>query len=95
MPKLPFTKGDGSNLIVFGGHKMNKVNEQEAFKIRVGRYPKNPLFVREPHHEPDDDDLGMPENPIDSNYSKYLWTSHKRRSGTKRRNRHLEKTNQG
>jgi hypothetical protein len=69
------------------------INEIEAFKKRVGRVPKDPLFVREPHHEKDDDDLGLPESPIDSNYSKYLWTSHKRRSGTKRRNINAEKVN--
>lgn len=64
---------------------MNKLTETEAFKRRVGRNPTDPKFVREPHHEPDDDDLGMPESPIDANYSKYLWTSRKRKSGTKRR----------
>jgi hypothetical protein len=74
---------------------MNQVNENEAFKTRVGRKPKDPFFVREAHHEPKDDDLGMPESPIDSNYSKYLWTSHKRRSGTERRNRYKEKTDKG
>jgi hypothetical protein len=71
---------------------MNKVNEKAAFKNRVGREPKDPLFIREPHHEPNEDDLGMPENPIDSNYSKYLWTTRKRRSGTQKRDRYREKT---
>ena len=33
------------------------------------------------HKEPKDDDLGLPEHPIFSNYSKYLWTSHKRTGG--------------
>jgi len=25
------------------------------------------------HKEPEDDDCGLPENPIFSNYAKYLW----------------------
>ena len=29
----------------------------------------------------DDDDLGLPPNRIYANYSKYLWTSHKRSGG--------------
>lgn len=33
------------------------------------------------HKEPVDDDCGLPENPILSNYSKYLWTSHRRTGG--------------
>ena len=28
------------------------------------------------HKEPEDDDCGLPENPIFSNYSKYLWQGH-------------------
>ena len=30
------------------------------------------------HKEAKDDDCGLPENPIFSNYSKYLWTGHSR-----------------
>lgn len=70
---------------------MNNTNEIKKFENRIGRQPKNPLFVRELHHEPEDDDMGLPESPIDSNYSKYLWTSHKRRSGTERRIRPLSR----
>lgn len=33
------------------------------------------------HKEPRDDDCGLPEHPIFSNYSKYLWTSHTRTGG--------------
>jgi hypothetical protein len=69
--------------------KMNNINEIKEFRNRVGREPNSPLFIREAHHEPEDDDLGLPESPISSNYSKYLWTSHKRRSGTERRIRVL------
>ena len=35
----------------------------------------NPVFD---HKEPEDDDCGLPQNPIYSNYTKYLW---RRRSG--------------
>ena len=33
------------------------------------------------HKEKKDDDLGLPNDPIYANYSKYLWTSHKRIGG--------------
>lgn len=33
------------------------------------------------HKEPEDDDLGMPEHPIYSNYTKYLWKGHRRSGG--------------
>jgi hypothetical protein len=33
------------------------------------------------HKEKKDDDLGRPNDPIYANYSKYLWTSHKRSGG--------------
>ena len=33
------------------------------------------------HKEPEDDDCGLPHHPIYSNYSKYLWTSHRRSGG--------------
>ncbi|HEY0772053.1 MAG TPA: hypothetical protein VGD31_17120 [Sphingobacteriaceae bacterium] len=32
------------------------------------------------HKELEDDDCGLPENPISSNYSKYLWQGHTRNS---------------
>lgn len=44
----------------------------------IKRNHLKPTFIREFHHEPEDDDLGLPENPIYSNYSKYLWTSRKK-----------------
>jgi hypothetical protein len=30
------------------------------------------------HKEAEDDDCGLPEHPIFSNYAKYLWKSHSR-----------------
>jgi hypothetical protein len=36
------------------------------------------LIVSFDHKEPEDDDCGLPEYPISSNYSKYLWKSHSR-----------------
>lgn len=46
-------------------------------------FESNKLTLLPPfaHKEPKDDDLGLPEHPIFSNYSKYLWTSHKRSGG--------------
>jgi len=39
------------------------------------------------HKEPEDDDCGLPEHPIFSNYSKYLWKSHIRSGGVQIWNR--------
>lgn len=36
------------------------------------------------HKEAEDDDCGLPEHPIYSNYPKYLWTSHTRSGGFQR-----------
>lgn len=33
------------------------------------------------HKEPEDDDCGLPEHPIYSNYVKYLWKGHRRSGG--------------
>jgi hypothetical protein len=33
------------------------------------------------HKEPKDDDLGLPEHPIYSNYAKYLWKGHTKSGG--------------
>lgn len=33
------------------------------------------------HKEPEDDDTGLPESPIYSNYVKYLWKAHRRSGG--------------
>jgi hypothetical protein len=33
------------------------------------------------HKEPADDDCGLPEDPIYTNYSKYMWTTHTRTGG--------------
>lgn len=41
----------------------------------------NQPFVKEFHHEAEDNDLGLPEHPIYSNYSKYLWARHKKIGG--------------
>ena len=39
------------------------------------------------HSEPESDDCGLPENPIYSNYVKYLWKSHRRQGGVQSPNR--------
>lgn len=44
------------------------------------------------HKEPEDDDCGLPNNPIFSDYSKYLWTSHTRSGGVQSPNRSPENT---
>ena len=33
------------------------------------------------HKEPEDDDCGLPESPIYSNYVKYLWRARRRSGG--------------
>jgi hypothetical protein len=44
------------------------------------------------HKEPEDDDCGLPEDPIFSNFSKYLWQSHARLSGVQSPKRSRENT---
>jgi hypothetical protein len=52
---------------------MNNFNEFENNQLKL-----IPPFE---HKEPEDDDCGMPKHPIFSNYSKYMWTSHRRTGG--------------
>ena len=33
------------------------------------------------HKEPEDDDTGLPEHPIYTNYTKYMWKGHRRSGG--------------
>ena len=44
------------------------------------------------HKEPVDDDCGLPEDPIFSNFSKYLWKSHTRTGGVQSPKRSRENT---
>ena len=44
------------------------------------------------HKGPPDDDCGLPENPIFSDYAKYLWPSHTRTGGIQSPNRSREST---
>lgn len=51
------------------------------------------LTVPSPEHkEPEDNDCGLPENPIFSDYSKYLWKSHTRLGGRQSPKRSRENT---
>ena len=47
------------------------------------RTANNKLTLLPPfeHKEPEDDDCGLPEDPIYTNYSKYMWASHKKTGG--------------
>ena len=44
------------------------------------------------HKEPADEDVGLPNDPIFSDYSKYLWKSHTRSGGIQSPNRSPENT---
>ena len=44
------------------------------------------------HKERPDDDLGLPEHPIFSNYTKYLWKSHTRSGGVQAPNASVQNT---
>ena len=48
-----------------------------------------PLFD---HKERADDDCGLPEHPIFSNYPKYLWKTHTRSGGVQSPNASVENT---
>lgn len=50
----------------------------ESFNSNALEIKETPIpFVREVHNKPVDDDLGLPESPIDSNYSDQLWNPHR------------------
>jgi hypothetical protein len=43
----------------------------------INNFGSNDLLIPSfDHKEAEDDDCGLPENPIFSNYSKYLWQGH-------------------
>jgi hypothetical protein len=44
------------------------------------------------HTEPETDDCGLPENPIFSDYSKYLWKGHIRSGGIQANKRSRKST---
>ena len=44
------------------------------------------------HKEHEDDDTGVPEHPIYSNYVKYLWKGHRRSGGIQAPNASAENT---
>lgn len=44
------------------------------------------------HKEREDDDTGVPEHPIYSNYVKYLWKGHRRSGGVQAPNASVENT---
>jgi hypothetical protein len=48
-----------------------------------------PLFE---HKEREDNDCGLPEHPIFSNYPKYLWKTHTRSGGVQAPNASIENT---
>jgi len=56
---------------------MNKNNDE----YNVTQTNKLTLLPPFAHKEPEDDDCGLPNDPIYANYSKYLWTSHERSGG--------------
>ena len=64
------------------GGSIGKRRRQNA-KDSFDRTEDNMLTLLPPfeHKEPEDNDCGMPEHPIYADYSKYMWTSHKRSGG--------------
>jgi len=57
---------------------MNKDNSRSFYGTENHKITLLPPFD---HKEPEDDDCGLPEHPIYSNYVKYLWKSHTRSGG--------------
>jgi anti-sigma B factor antagonist len=65
----------------------------ESFTIKASEIKETPpAFVKEIHHKPDNNDLGLPESPIFSNYSDQLWTSHTKHGLVQSPNRSPENT---
>lgn len=74
---IPFGK-KGDALVTFAG-----IRSLEPQSAAISLPPFD-------HKEPADDDCGLPKHPIYANYSKYLWTSHKRSGGKQIVNYHSE-----
>lgn len=55
------------------------------------RQPGELLIRSFEHKEAEDDDCGLPENPIFSNYSKYLWKGHSENRRIRKNGRSPEK----
>lgn len=68
-----------------GGHHAAVADHADARETREEWLEpvSNRLTLLPPfeHKEPEDDDLGLPEHPIYSNYTKYLWKPHRRSGG--------------
>jgi hypothetical protein len=69
-----------------GGPVMTSVQRKANLMVKKFNYygsEDNKLTLLPPfeHKEPLDDDCGLPNDPIYSNYSKYLWTSHTKSGG--------------
>lgn len=66
-----------------GGPIMSSARRDANTNDSYYRTEDNLLTLLPPfeHKEPADDDCGLPENPIYTNYSKYMWTTHKRTGG--------------
>ena len=76
-------KSQIKNRVMEGGsrpatHGQAKGEREEWLETGSSRIKPLPPFE---HKEPPDDDTGLPEHPIYSNYSKYLWKGHRRSGG--------------
>ena|ERR1051325_5331148 len=64
------------------GGRMQKIMKKDNSNSFYGtENHKLTLLPPFEHKEPEDDDCGLPEHPIYSNYVKYLWKSHTRSGG--------------
>jgi hypothetical protein len=58
--------------------KKRKLDRDRFYRMDDFKLTLLPPFA---HKEAVDDDLGLPQHPIYSNFSKYLWTSHTKSGG--------------
>lgn len=72
-------ENEGGPMISSLGDRANTMFENDSYY----RTENNKLTLLPPfeHKEPADDDCGLPEDPIYTNYSKYMWTTHTRTGG--------------
>ena len=68
-----------------------KENMKQLPELNNNRFP-NLMPQASDHKEPEDNDCGLPENPIFSDYSKYLWRTRTRSGGIQSPGRSRENT---
>ena len=77
-PQIENWENEGGHQVAVSQHADARETREDWLTQTSSRLTLLPPFE---HKEPEDDDLGLPEHPIYSNYTKYLWKPHRRTGG--------------